>query len=222
MLSQASLKTQRPGYCRAKGRLPSDTRSSMPSHFRVFWKEVSFSCYCPVKGRSRKKNCSNSENSNQLERKLGSLSLFLFGYFIQRILNKIEMPRTHLPNLWLLLVIIISSSSSSNSSSSSSSSIFRLMITDLILYKTYLESTTPIASVLPQCRMKIKSVVFTLKMPRLHARPWVAWQQTCASTLRGHILCVAFVADFLKVNETKKREWTFLSQNQKLAHWYNF
>ena len=67
-----------------------------------------------------KKNCSNFENSNQLERKLASsffiqllysypgpwFSLFRLeretlgpGYFIQSILNKIEMPRTHLPNL---------------------------------------------------------------------------------------------------------------------------
>ena len=54
-------------------------KSSMPSHFRVFWKEASLSCYFPAKGQYRKKNCSNFENSNQLERKLGS---FLFGYFI--------------------------------------------------------------------------------------------------------------------------------------------
>ena len=78
-------------------------KSSMPSYFRVFWKEASHSCYFRLKGNIVRKT-SNFENSNQQERKLTRL-VFLFGYFIQSILNKIEMPQTHLPNLWLLLVL---------------------------------------------------------------------------------------------------------------------
>ena len=54
MLSQASLKSQRPaGYCRANGRY-------------------------------RKKNCSNFENSNQLQRKLGSF------FFLIRLLYSVN------------------------------------------------------------------------------------------------------------------------------------
>ena len=61
-------------------------KSSMPSYFRVFWKEASLSCYCRAKGRYRKKNCSNFENSNQLERKLGSFfySATLFSQFLTK------------------------------------------------------------------------------------------------------------------------------------------
>ena len=46
-------------------------KSSMPSYFRVFWKEALLSCYCRAKGWYRMKNCSNFESSNKLERKLG-------------------------------------------------------------------------------------------------------------------------------------------------------
>ena len=86
MLSQASLKSQWPGYCRAKGLHPARDRSSMPSHFRVFWKEASLSCYYRAKGRYRKKNCSNFENSNQIERKLGPF--FYMATLLSQFLTK--------------------------------------------------------------------------------------------------------------------------------------
>ena len=60
---------------RLKHNISRKTHSSMPSHFRVFWKEASLSCYCRAKGQYRKKNCSNFETSDQLECKL---SLFFF------------------------------------------------------------------------------------------------------------------------------------------------
>ena len=99
----SQFKVAKAWYGWAKGRHPARDRNSMPSHFRVFRKEASLSCYCRAKGQYRKINCSNFQTFNHLERKPGFY--FLFGYFIQSILNKTEMLRTQLPNLWLLLVL---------------------------------------------------------------------------------------------------------------------
>ena len=59
MLSQASLKLQRPGYCRA---------SSMPSHEG----SLALKLIVGLKGDLVRKTVVISKNSNQLERKLGS------------------------------------------------------------------------------------------------------------------------------------------------------
>ena len=84
MLLQASLKSQRPGYCRAKGRHPA--RDPLQGSFG---RKPRFHVIVGLKGDVVRKNCSNFENSNQLECEIGSF--FLFGYFIQSILNKIEL-----------------------------------------------------------------------------------------------------------------------------------
>ena len=62
------------GYKRATFR--ERPQLAMPSHFRVFWKEASLSCYGRAKGRYHKKNCSNFENSKQLGSSFYSATLF--------------------------------------------------------------------------------------------------------------------------------------------------
>ena len=73
MLSQASLKS-----LRLVGNIPRETRSSMPLHFRVFWKEGSLHVIVGLKGDIvRKTVSSNFENSDQLKRKFGSFFIWL-------------------------------------------------------------------------------------------------------------------------------------------------
>ena len=56
-----------------------------------------------ISGLKCTKRTGAPENSDRSQTRL----FFLFGYFIQSILNKIEMPRTHLPNLTTSFIIII-------------------------------------------------------------------------------------------------------------------
>ena len=65
-----------------KGDILQEVRSWMPSHFMVFWKEALLSYYCRAKGRYRKKNCSNFENSDRLERRTQT-RLFFFIRLLQ-------------------------------------------------------------------------------------------------------------------------------------------
>ena len=96
MLLQASLKSQMPGYCRAKGRHPerpaaryhriSGSFGRKPRSYVIVGRKCDI-----VRKTVLILKTPTRENANS--------ALFLFGFFIQSILNKIEISRTHLPNL---------------------------------------------------------------------------------------------------------------------------
>ena len=77
MLSEASLKSQRPGYCQAKGRHPSRDPQLDALAFQGLLEGSLAFMLLSAKGRYRKKSFSNFENSNQLKRKLGSFFIRL-------------------------------------------------------------------------------------------------------------------------------------------------
>ena len=91
----SQFKSQRPGNSKW-------TKVRFSEYMFIATTSSSHFCYvnvsCDRTWWNCKQNCSNFENSNQLERKLG--------YFFYSATLFSQLPRTHLPNLWLLLVYI--------------------------------------------------------------------------------------------------------------------